>query len=701
MDKIDETELGGLIASEIAAAKSYDASDLSSRRASALEYYQGILSDLPAMDGRSSATSRDLSDTIGWMLPGIIRVFTASDNMASFEPERKGDEAFCQQATDYVNFVFWKDNDGYRTLYDCTHNSLLHGNGIGKTWWDDSEICEYSEHRRITQESIALFSQDEGVEILAVSENETPDEIQIIGPDGQAVRQQVPTYDVKIKRESDRGRLKVVAIAPEDFLIDPHATCLDDARFLAHREITTRSALIEMGFSREDVEDLPSDGKLDHDEEQLARQQDRIIGVDGKPHSSQELIEIFECYIKADADGDGVSETVRVMYAGDAGSGKVLDWEVCDDEHPFFNVPCKPVPHRFNAQSIADDTMDIQRIKTALIRGALDNLYHTNLPTPVIEQDSIANPDALINPEFGNPIFLKKGRLPPQWQTVPFVAGNVLDAVSFFDGIIEKRTGVSRTMMALDPEALQNQSATANQNAKDSAYSQVELVARNMAELGWRPAFRKMLRLVVKNQDRSRMIRLRDEWVEMDPRHWNANMDCAVNVGLGTGSRDRDMAMLNGVLANQVALSERMAQVSPAEALKMLPRVLNTMRKIAESAGLKDVDQYFPDYGDAEVSAMAQQMQAAGQQVDPKVEAEIQMKQAEAQMRSQEMQAKMELERMRLHADMELKREQLSAEMALKREQLSAELALKREMGFVGAYTKAATTPVRMGGEPG
>jgi hypothetical protein len=120
-----------------------------------------------------------------------------------------------------------------------------------------------------------------------------------------------------------------------------------------------------------------------------------------------------------------------------------------------------------------------------------------------------------------------------------------------FDQVTEKRTGVSRSTMALDPETLQNQSATANQNQKDASYSQVELIARNMAELGWKRVFKMILRLLVKHQDRPRTIRIRDKWVDMDPRFWNANMDVTVNTGLGTGSRDRDMAMLNNILQLQ------------------------------------------------------------------------------------------------------------------------------------------------------
>ncbi|MCC7060794.1 MAG: hypothetical protein IT508_11240, partial [Burkholderiaceae bacterium] len=154
-EKMDDDSLKALLSQEISSALTYDDTELSQKRSKALEYYRGEMTDTPAMTGRSSVVSKDVADTIGWMLPGIIRVFTASDRMAIYEPERPGDEEFAEQATDYANFVFMKDNPGYRIMWDATHDSLLLGNGVVKHWWDDKEECEYTEHSGLTEEQIA------------------------------------------------------------------------------------------------------------------------------------------------------------------------------------------------------------------------------------------------------------------------------------------------------------------------------------------------------------------------------------------------------------------------------------------------------------------------------------------------------------------------------------------------------------------
>src|SRR5688500_15041654 len=200
-ERLDETELKALIAQEISVADRFDHTELSAKRTRALEYYQGVMTDTAPAPNRSSVVSSDVADTIGWMLPGIIRVFTASDRMAEYEPVGNGDEKFAEQATDYINHIFWKDNPGYRVLWDATHDSLLQGNGIVKHWWDDSEDCEYSEHSGMTVEQIALLQQD-GAEVVAAN----PGEPQMVPqpmpqPDGTVamVPQPIETYTVKLK----------------------------------------------------------------------------------------------------------------------------------------------------------------------------------------------------------------------------------------------------------------------------------------------------------------------------------------------------------------------------------------------------------------------------------------------------------------------------------------------------------------------
>lgn len=679
--KVSETELKALLGQEIAAADAYDRSELAIKRTKALEYVNGKMLDTPALPNRSSVVSRDVADTIGRMLPGIIRVFTASDRMVDFEPERPGDEQFADQAGDYANYCFFKENPGYRTLWNATHDALVMGNGIVKHWFEDKEECDYAEYTGLTVEQIALLEAD-GLEIVSQKPGQPQEGFE--------------TFDIKTKRVTSTGRIRIEAIEPENFLMDDDARTIEEARFTAHRSRKTRSDLIEMGFARKIVESLPVSHGLDDSQERYARDPDHDW-IGDTAHRSMQLIDLFECYVRLDMNGDGIAETVRAFYAGDLGSGELLDWEIADDDCPFSDIPCEPVPHRWEANSIFDETADIQRIRTVLTRQLLDNLYAHNNPMTEAEAGTVVNPEMLVSPKFGGVIWRKPGTsmtAPIKPFAIPFTADKVLPAIQYLDEVLEKRTGVSRSTMALDPETLSNQTATAVQAQKDASYSQVEMIARNMAELGWKRVFRQILRLAVKHQDRPRVIRLRDEWVEMDPRYWNSDMDVTIRTGLGTGTRDRDMAMLKVVLEGQVMLTERLAQGGFMDrAVEMMPKIITTMKRIAESAGLKNADSYYPDIGEQDLPALLEQAKQMASQPDPKV----QIEQEKLRLQAQKDQAEMALKERQMQGELALKERQIVAEMDLKERQLVAELALKERMGMV----TAATSRVTPGGEPG
>jgi hypothetical protein len=365
-EKMDDDRLKALLSQEISSSLTYDKTELAAKRSKNLEYLRGEMNDTPAMAGRSSVVSMDVADTIGWMLPGIIRVFTASDRIAIYEPERPGDEQFSEQATDYANYVFLKDNPGYRIMWDATHDSLALGNGIVKHWWDDKEECEYSEHSGLTGEQIAILQQDnEEVEIVAQKPGE-PQFILVPGPTGQMMEAPIETFDVKVKRVMRSGRLRVECIEPEDFLLSREAVRIENARFCAHRQDMTRSDLIEMGFDKELVENLPVDRFSSLQQEKISRDEESQTFFNNVGDNSMLQVELYECYVKADVDGDGVAETVRAFYAGAGATGELLDWEVWDDDVPFSDIPCEPVPHRWDAGLLPT----IPRTSSALRRSS-------------------------------------------------------------------------------------------------------------------------------------------------------------------------------------------------------------------------------------------------------------------------------------------------------------------------------------------
>jgi hypothetical protein len=717
-----DQDLKAMVAHEISMAESSRALTMKKVTRS-LEYYEGDMKDIVSEAGRSSAMSKDLADTMGWMLPGIIRVFTASEHMAIVEPAGKDDQEWAENATQGVNYTFWKENSGYRIIYSATWDSLLAGNGIVKVWYDDTPKTTVSFHTGLDDMELAQLLDDPNVTVLQHDERqesldptdihqdnrplmpEQPDQTQQqpppdqspAGPGGpeapptdgmtpvtpgapnsgglagppQAPPDQAMSpivsgpvgpitytvHDVKIERRKDYGCIKLECIAPEDYGKDDDSETCEEARFQYHRATKTRSDLIEMGFDRNEVEKI--NVASEWDSPQAVARNKYMHEHDGDP--STEAVDFYECYLKVDINDDGIAEMVKVSYAGDKTGGLVLDWEEWEDEVPFQDIPCNPMPHRFDASSISDETIDVQAIKTVLYRNGLDNIYANSNPQRFVT-GTIKNPEALFSPTFGETLFGEPGATVTPLP-IPFVADKVFDGIQLMDQIIERRTGVSKTTMALDPEALSNQTATAVQAGRDAAYSQIELIARNQAELGWKAVFKKILLLEIKHRNKPRDIRMQGKPVTVDPRYWDADMDVSINVGLGTGSRDRDMQILNQVKQDLMLLGQAAAANGYQEvAVQILPYLLTTMHKFGESSGLHNPELFYPEITDQDVLAMQAMIQQQKSQPDPKTMIE----QQKLQLEGQKTQAQMQLEQQKGQMQMQL--EQMKNQAAIDKE---------------------------------
>lgn len=669
MPALSDDELGAILSQQVSQAADHDRSDLSGSRTKALDYFFGRMDAYVEPEpNRSRVVSRDVADVIGWMMPQIMRVFMSSMDFAEAEPVDEGDVEWAKQATQGLNHTFFKENDGEAVIYSASWEALLFADGIVKTYYDDTPQYAVSFHSGLTDDQMVQLLQP----------NEDGDEPEVLAHSAyeqtwvDEMGQQTPVmvHDVRIKRLKAKGCFVVESIPRGHYRKNRSATCPDEALFQSHVETKTRSELIEMGFARDLVASIPVGGTYRRDGEDEARDPQRF-STDLAVDASTEEVDLHECYAVIDVDGDGVAETIRAYLGGDDGS-VLLDWEVWEDETPFDAIQGDPIPHRFEGRSAFDQTFDVQDVKTVLIRQYLNNLYASNNPQR-FAKGKISNPEELMTPSFNGVVF---GDAAATVETldVPLVAANALNGLAYQDEVTQRRTGVGRQSMALDPEALQNQSATANQNNKDAAYSQVEQVCRNMAK-GWRKVFRKLLRLMIKHQDTPKSIRLRgDEFVTIDPRHWNADMDVTINVGLGTGSRDRDMMMLQQVLANQLGLADRFMGAGAVEqAIDMLPKIINTMTKIAESAGLRDPDSYYPEDADEIVAKLKA---AAAQPPQPPPELLIEQMKGENARALKEVDAQVAMQAAQLKAEGDVVKNQAELEADLQTKEADRQNAL-------------------------
>lgn len=690
---MDDAEIMAILRSEIEDAINYDDTEYERDRVTAIEYYHGTMTDTPAEEGRSEVVSRDVADTIGEIMPSLMRVFFGADKLVDYEPVGPEDEAGAEQATDYINNKLITACDIYNVLWDAFHDALLLRNGVLHWYWDATPKTTVHRMTGLSDMQLQQVLNDTEAELIRATERP----LVLDGPQGP---QEVMTYDVHVRVVKERGRLYVCAVPPEEFLINRSAKSMRDARFVARRSLETRSDLRLRGFDPDTVAALPTYADLEQSTVRDARMQEGYdISETTSLDESQQEVLIYDCYVRMDTDGDGVAEW-RHIIAGDSGSDEFLfvneEW---DGEPPFCDLAPERVPHRWQGRSIYDEVRDIQRIKTVLLRQTLDSCYAANNPVEFVQDGKLADPNEFTTRQLGRKVRVKGSPADVAMiHQLPFIGNHTFPMMDYMDALVAKRTGITQQSAALDPEVLQNQSATAAAIAQSAQYSKIELIARNFAEQ-LRPFFRGVLRLVIENADRAEMIRLRNTFVEMDPRGWNADMDAVVNIGLGTGSRERDMAMLQFVAAEQDKYLDNLGPSNPIVSLKQRRDV---SAKIAEAGGLKSAEMFFSEMTPQAEQQFAQQQQQASQQPDPKEMAKIQAEQ-------QKMQAQQQMDQQKLQAELQLKRYQIDAEMQLKREQLAAEMELKRELAILerqtrleaGAMAGPAMSRVHMGGQPG
>lgn len=673
--QMDETEIAAVLRSEIEDAIGYDDSEYEQDRVTALQYYRGIMADTPAEEGRSSVVSYDVADTIGEIMPSLMRVFFAGDKLVDYEPEMPGDEQTAEQATDYINYELIKHCDAYNVLWDSFHDALLHRNGILHYYWDATPEHSTHRYRGLSEGQLAALAGDDEVQIL----QSTPRQEQMLDEQGQPIP--VTLYDLKIRRVKTSGRLKLCAIPPEEFLINSEATSIADARFVCWRTLVSRSSLVERGFDADTVAALSTYSDLESTETQQARfENEYVFGTTQGLDESQQEVQIYDCYVRIDVNRDGVGEWMHVVLGGDATADNILLMEEWDEEVPFTDLTPERVPHRWQGRSIYDEVHDIQRIKTVVLRHTLDSCYISNNPDEFVNENALVDSDEFLSREIGRRIRVKgnPNEVIANHQ-IPFIGNHTFPMMEYLDGMVEKRTGISRQTAALDAEALQNQSATAANLAASAAYSKVELIARNFAEQ-LRRAFRAMLRLVVENADRTVMIRLRDNFVEMDPRSWNADMDCTVDIGLGTGSRDRDMAMLQVIAMEQDKILDNLG---PGNPFCTLDQRMRTNRKIVEAGGMKSPEMFFGEPDEQTVQQFMEQQAQQQQQPDPtemaKLQAQGQLEEMKAQAAERKEMAQLQADIQTRRADLEKETIMAEREAQLKREEAERQDNLERE----------------------
>ena len=682
-DSDESRELVNIVGSHIDDSLGYVATDTSLERQKALEYYMREPYG-NEVEGRSQVVTSQVAEAVDGALPQLMKVFTQSKNAVVFEPVNEGDGELAEQATHYVNHIFYKDNNGVELLHDMFWDALCQKVGVLKAYWDDKKDVTKEKYDNLTEDELAMLMQDEEVEIVSqesveevIDQEPQPSLDPMTGQPmmdemGQPMMMEVPPivnvyYNVKVARTKDYSKVKIESVAPEEFLIDKRATTIEDAEFVAQRSLVTRSDLVAMGYDSDVVAELSTGDTLDFTPERIARYSagEEPFNDNSTENESMEVVEYYECYVRADLDGDGIAERHRVCYA----DNQILMHEECDYQ-PFHSVCPFPIPHKFFGESLADRTMDLQLIQSTITRQMLDNLYLTN-NYRVGAVEGQVNLDDLLTSTAGGVIRIKNpNALVPM--TVQSSAGQSFPMLEYLDTVQAKRTGVSEASQGLDPNILQNVTATAVAAMSSAAGGKIELIARIFADTGVSTLMKGILQLVCKYQNKERIIKVNNKFVPMNPREWDTEYNVTVNVGLGTGSKQEQLGVMQMVLDKQ---EQMLTQYGLANPLVSLKQYRDTLAKFVNMAGFKDESGFLKDISQEQSDQLAQQ-QAESPQTDPNTEAAkilAQVEKEKAEMKMQSDMAKLEIEKQEL----ELKVQKEMLELQQKEVQFEKEMALK------------------------
>jgi hypothetical protein len=395
------------------------------------------------------------------------------------------------------------------------------------------------------------------------------------------------------------------------------------------------------------------------------------------------LVGITEAYMKIDVDGTGIAQLHKITLGGS--EMKLLDYEPCATI-PFAVFESDPEPHTFFGNSIADLIINDQDAATAMLRGVLDNIAMTNSPRLAMVEGQV-NVDDLLNNEIGGIVRMRQqGAVMPL--DVPFVAGQTLGALQYYDQAIEQKTGVTRASNGLDPDALQNSTATAVQLTLSAGQGQVEVIARNLAEGGMTRLFKLMLHAVIQNSPEDEMMRIAgDQFAPIDPRSWNAEMGISVNVGLGTGKDE------NKIQALMMTLQTQMQMQQMGNGLVSLTNIRNTLADILAIGGLRNADRYYAPMNREIEAQLMQQRQAAMAQQQPPMDPLVMAEQIKAQQKAQSDMMKMQLDAQKELAKDDRERDKMDQELLVKAAELLGEYGTKVDIERIKAAQKEPRYP--------
>lgn len=577
-----DEELTSIVADEMASAVGWIESAPEQRRARLLRIYLGEKYG-NEQEGYSAVVSRDVYEVVEWALPQIVETFLAGDQVARFDPVGPEDEDEAMQQTDLANHCFLKENNGFLVLSTAIKDCLIQEMGVIHWYWMQSNRVEQEFYEGQTAEQISIYLQtNPNVQIVAAMPSAH-------GPD---------LFDVEIARTFTDGKLCIEAIPPEEWFYSTDARSVEDARMVGRHRSVTASEMIDMGYPRELVEELHGYGGIADTSGELARvsrDEDGSFSTQrDNRRDSERGIDLAEVWIRVDYDGDGISELRKVVVASNRGSVSRLISHEPATHKPFAVASPIMMPHRLAGISLAETVEDIQQIRTSILRAYLNGLNLSQRPRSIILGDetggAMADTDELMTVVPGGYVTeYASGAIRPFFETD--VTPQSIAGLELMKGMREERTGITRTWQGMEAPNALNDTASGMQMLTNSAGKRLAYIARIIAECMVKPLFTGIAAELKMHQRVAKTVRLRGQWVNVDPSNWRHDYDATVEVGLGYGSKEQAMFGVQQIMA----LQEKLASFPMTADMVPREKIWESLREMCKQIGFKNADRFFMD----------------------------------------------------------------------------------------------------------
>lgn len=636
---MDEAALAQFLQRKIADAMNGEDGEVSETRQDSMDYYVGKKYG-NERDGFSSVVTRETMETIEWAKPSILRSLLR-DKPAVFDAQGQMDERQAEHESQVVNHILTKKNNAFLEVYQWVTDLLMYPNGYLKIWCEEEEIDEEYVLTGVTPPQLMKLEADPNIEIIAASE---PKPVIVNG------QQVIEEYEIRVHETGTRKKYCVRATPPEEVLVESSLDSidLDRSNMVVHRYKATWTDLVEAGHDPDLLMTVGSgEASYTFDDEEQNRKfytdEDPDTQDDDGGDPSMREYWVHECWGRWDEDGEGKARRRRAIMIGQTifppidGEDGDLSEEV--DYQPFVAASAIVMAHRHVGMSFFEIMRDLQLIRSVIKRQILDNAYRHNLPKKYIGERFTDTADggtgveeALEDAETeyvycGDPSAIQFEQQPMN------IISDLLAVDNSLKEDIQNRTGVAPNL-SLDPAVLQQATMGAYMGAMEAATQRIELIVRLLAEIGMKPACRKVHQLLRLHQDTEMEIKMNDEWVPVDPRTWRERDEMSVTVGLGYRNPAEKLQLYDLLLAKQ--------EKALAMGMTDLSKIYNTLEKQIDLANLGQVEEFFTK---PEKGAMPPQQQ------DPQagiIQAQMQVEGQKVQQRAEEANAKNQLEFMKL-----------------------------------------------------